>query len=577
MRKRLIITLLAMLPACAHAQLITHYLRVDTTRQTEPFESTITRGSTPYFRVQVLNNGAAVTNLGSYGVYMFYATNGNASSGVLIQGTATNNTNGYAYIQFTSDQALGIYSNSSDYPATFWGQVVVTNSTGKVYDWSQGRVRIRPGGAVEGAATVVLNGAESDPVFSAWVVTGSGGSGSGFPATNHMNAAGYNLTNAGTVQASAFQGGTFSGSSFSGGNFSGGNMTLSGNLTVNSNVTYNTVINESTTVYLGTNYITNTAVTQVYTTNNVYLYTNLVEVNWVTNYTEYQTYVNVGGYFDAGLSDWVVIPHLTDSNDVVTASGTWDFTGAIVTGITASGGSTITNIGYGLTGTGDETALAVDTSLIATGTPLYAYTETDPDFGSWRANDFTSAVEALVGSTAVTNASVLSYGVSNLVHEAVALNTNDFGWDGSTLTVTAATGGGSASKLITSWSIYGTQATNISPVTTNGVQYLNFAVNDGGGYVDTKRFVFSNATYKAAYITAYAYGATGTCSLVVRVNSDEPTTNILNLSASISTNSFTLTNSLLPLSENTVDWGIIGGTATNDIRVRSFTIKVDAE
>jgi len=170
MRKRLIITLLAMLPACAHAQLITHYLRVDTTRQTEAFESTITRGSTPYFRVQILNNGSAVTNLGSYGVYMFYATNGNASSGVLIQGTASDNTNGYAYLQFTTDQALGISSNASDYPASYWCQVVVTNATA-MYDWSQGRLRFRSGGAIEGAATVTQTAAERDPVFGSWLET----------------------------------------------------------------------------------------------------------------------------------------------------------------------------------------------------------------------------------------------------------------------------------------------------------------------------------------------------------------------------------------------------------------------
>jgi len=170
MRKRLLLTLLAMLPACAHAQLITHYLRVDTTRQTEAFEQTITRGSTPYFRVQVLNNGAAVTNLGSYGVYMFYATNGNASSGVLIQGTATNNTNGYAYLQFSTDQALGISSNASDYPASYWCQIVLTNAT-KMYDWSQGRLRFRSGGAIEGAATVTQTAAERDPAFVSWLGT----------------------------------------------------------------------------------------------------------------------------------------------------------------------------------------------------------------------------------------------------------------------------------------------------------------------------------------------------------------------------------------------------------------------
>jgi hypothetical protein len=104
------------------------------------------------------------------------------------------------------------------------------------------------------------------------------------------------------------------------------------------------------------------------------------------------------------------------------------------------GGSTFTNVGFGLTGTGDATPLAVDTSLVATGTPLYAYTETDPAFTSWTNGPFQAAVTALVESVAVTNASVLSYNGTNLTDGAIALDTDDFGWDGSTLTVTASGG-----------------------------------------------------------------------------------------------------------------------------------------
>ena len=55
------------------------------------------------------------------------------------------------------------------------------------------------------------------------------------------------------------------------------------------------------------------------------------------------------------------------------------------------GGSTFTNVGFGLTGTGDATPLAVDTSLIATGTPLYAFTETDPAFTNWLKTSYEGA------------------------------------------------------------------------------------------------------------------------------------------------------------------------------------------
>jgi hypothetical protein len=233
-----------------------------------------------------------------------------------------------------------------------------------------------------GGTTNVLTDDGTNLLRNGVLIAGSGGSGSGFPATNHMNAAGYNLTNAGTVQASAFQGGTFSGTTIAGTTFSGQNMTLSGNLTVNSNVTYNTVINESTTVYLGTNYITNTSVTHVYSTNYVYLYIYTNEVNYITNYTEYQTYVNVGGWFDAFLADWVRLPHMTDSGGVVRFTGDVNFYGASsVSGLVA--GSTITNVGYGLTT--NDGPLAIDPDVVATGTPLYAYTETDPVFTNWLA------------------------------------------------------------------------------------------------------------------------------------------------------------------------------------------------
>lgn len=157
-----------LIAACAGASdLVTHYLTLDTATQTKPFEMTITRGSTPYLRVKFLNNNAAITNLSDFGAYVFYATNATASSGVSIgASTMTNGTNGYAFFQFTSDQALGIYSNNTDYPATFWAQVVITNTVGKLYDWSQGRIRIRSGGAIEGASTVVLLGAEADPIYN---------------------------------------------------------------------------------------------------------------------------------------------------------------------------------------------------------------------------------------------------------------------------------------------------------------------------------------------------------------------------------------------------------------------------
>lgn len=147
MQKTIFLTAFLMANVAGAADLVTHYLTLDTATQTRPFELSITRGSTPLLRVKFLNNNAAITNLGDFGAYLFYATNAAALSGVQITASAmTNNTNGYAYFQFSSDESLGISSSASDYPASYWAQVVITNATSRVYDWSQGRVRIRSGG-----------------------------------------------------------------------------------------------------------------------------------------------------------------------------------------------------------------------------------------------------------------------------------------------------------------------------------------------------------------------------------------------------------------------------------------------
>lgn len=178
--------------------------------------------------------------------------------------------------------------------------------------------------------------------------------GSGFPLTNNADMAKYSLTNGLTVQATN---GQFKTLAVSGGNttlgaLTAGNTTIQGNLTV-TGTTYNiTTVNISTNYYVG---VSTTYVDEVrYSTNYTYtyVYTNIVSTNTVN------TYVDVGGTWDASNSAWAAFPHFVDTaSGNLVGIGTWDFTGATLIGLPAQG---VTNIGSSMTGNGLETALDVD-------------------------------------------------------------------------------------------------------------------------------------------------------------------------------------------------------------------------
>lgn len=175
--KRLLLTSAAILFAAiaAHsADIVTHYLTLDTATQTRPFATTITRGSTPLVQVSLLNNGRAETNLAGYGAYIYYAETATTASGVYIYSSAT--ATNYFQFQFNSTNSLGLNTNAAAYPSNYWAQVVITNAAGRVFDWSQGKITIRSGGAVQGAAlaTVWASGTAVTSVQSASTNTQTG-------------------------------------------------------------------------------------------------------------------------------------------------------------------------------------------------------------------------------------------------------------------------------------------------------------------------------------------------------------------------------------------------------------------
>ena len=253
---------------------------------------------------------------------------------------------------------------------------------------------------------------ESDPVYSALGVSRAGftlvegtsnhwspsnttltiktnpaSSGSGFPLTNNGDLATFSLTNGGVVQAHS---GLFDRVT---GDWEGGNVeqdvTMAKDLTILGSL-------------LVTGYATNVKwyVLNVYTQVNMGVYTNFFTENhyqtnivyeYQTNYTvsvttqEVNTIVTVGGYIDASRASWSSFPMLLLSNGTATATGTWDFTSAALTGIPWGQATTnlLTNVNW----------------------TAFLTSEADTNFYAWLSADFTNSVEAIVAEASVAASS----------------------------------------------------------------------------------------------------------------------------------------------------------------------------
>ena len=137
----------------------------------------------------------------------------------------------------------------------------------------------------------------------------------------------------------------------------GGDVTITGNLSVVENTYLNNVVNQYTTILNGTNYVTQT----IYTTNQSYeviireLATNVLSVvgGWVFN----------NSYLNATNASWVATPHFTDTKGgSLVARGSWDFTGATLSGV-ATSTNTFSKTGpLTLTITGQNVEYGLDTN-----------------------------------------------------------------------------------------------------------------------------------------------------------------------------------------------------------------------
>lgn len=166
---------------------------------------------------------------------------------------------------------------------------------------------------VDVATTITINGVSYDLRSNrVWVVS----SGSGFPLTNDVSAASFDIRDVGMLEANE--------ADFS------GDVVIRGGLSVISGATNFewVTISYATNVYVGIS--TTFLATVVYATQNVAIVTNIVETRTLTVTQTVNKVVNIGGYIDAMLADWSGFPQLLLSNGVATATGTWDFTQATI-------------------------------------------------------------------------------------------------------------------------------------------------------------------------------------------------------------------------------------------------------
>ena len=169
-----------------------------------------------------------------------------------------------------------------------------------------------------------------------------GATGSGFPLTNDVSAAGFDLQGVGWFSA---QNATISNNATVNNSLSvkgsaqigrtlavHDDMTVYGNLAVigySSNTQWH-YLNVYTQVNGGT--FTNFITENRYSTNNVYLVTNIVNTTYTTQFIDYVSVV--GSDVDYSLSANVMLPHLRDYRDGnAEAIGTWDFADATVSNL----------------------------------------------------------------------------------------------------------------------------------------------------------------------------------------------------------------------------------------------------
>ena len=109
----------------------------------------ISRGSTEYIDAALYVRGTAYPTNDLNG-YIWYSETGTSTSGVKIANTSSANINGHVYFQVSTAQSLGLSTNASDYPATNYCAVVLTNAT-QTFSWDVGKLILRWEPALAGA------------------------------------------------------------------------------------------------------------------------------------------------------------------------------------------------------------------------------------------------------------------------------------------------------------------------------------------------------------------------------------------------------------------------------------------
>lgn len=292
----------------------------------------IARGLIALLSNEVASIEAGVVNYGTATNTAFRGDWGASASNLAAQAAGWGDHAAAGYLPASATNALAVGGLSTT--GTVSAGSFAFGDGEAITDWPQGTIL---GATINEPHAVATN----DGLLAFTI----GATGSGFPLTNDVSAAGYNVEQVGLLSASSVRAAT---DVYATNNVSArdlyarrnldvaGNVVVDGNLVVSGNFTLigsatnlsYTVVDIRTNVYGGTNYWE----TDVYRTTIVYqttiVYTNIVTTNNVT------TYVNHNGQWNATNAEYAWFPHLRDYRDGnAEAIGTWDFADASVSNL----------------------------------------------------------------------------------------------------------------------------------------------------------------------------------------------------------------------------------------------------
>ena len=176
--KYIIALLLTIGAFSAQATTPTKRLSLDIGRPENTFSlGPISRGSSEYIDCALYVRGTAYPTNDLSGS-LWYSVANTSTTGVSISTVDADVVNGHVYIQMSTTESLGLSTNSSDYPVTYYASIVLTNAT-QTHVFDVGELVIRWDAATAGAGSATLSNSAQPTYFTALTDTPSSYTGQG--------------------------------------------------------------------------------------------------------------------------------------------------------------------------------------------------------------------------------------------------------------------------------------------------------------------------------------------------------------------------------------------------------------